>query len=162
MLPILRQELVQGRKWLDEEDVMDLYALSQGLPGIIAVNVSVFIGYRRRRTAGAVAAALGIVSPCLMIISAIAFLLAGFQDNPYVRRALAGISVCVAALILDAVVGMWKKGVKDGFGVALCLGAMALSLLTDVSPILLVAVCALSGIAAGCVRRRRAHRRDGP
>lgn len=71
MLPILRRELVQGREWLDEEDVMDLYALSQGLPGIIAVNVSVFVGCRRRGTGGAAAAALGIVSPCVIIISAI-------------------------------------------------------------------------------------------
>lgn len=160
MLPILRRELVQGREWLDEEDVMDLYALSQGLPGIIAVNVSVFVGYRRRGTGGAVAAALGIVSPCVIIISAIAFLLAGFQDNPYVRRALSGISVCVAALILDAVIGMWKKGVKDGLGVLLCLGAMGLSLFTDISPILLVAACALLGIMAARVRRGRGQEQE--
>ena len=109
MLPILRREIVQKHKWMDEETIMDYYALSQGLPGIIAVNVSVFIGYKQRKVSGAVAAALGMVSPCIIIISIIAFFLSNFQDNVYVQHALAGISVCVAALILDAVISMWKR-----------------------------------------------------
>lgn len=154
MLPILRREIVQSRQWMDEETIMDFYALSQGLPGIIAINVSVFIGYRRRKVPGAVAAALGMVSPCIIIISVIAFLLAGFQDNPYVQYALAGISVCVAALILDAVISMWKKGVKDMFGIILCLVMLALSVFTKISPILLVIACALLGVAAKEVQSR--------
>ncbi len=148
MLPILRREIIQNRQWMDEETVMDFYALSQGLPGIIAINVSVFIGYKRRHIPGAVAAALGMVSPCIIIISVIAFLLSGFQDNPYVQHALAGISVCVAALILDAVISMWKKGVKDVFGIVLCLVMLCLSVFTKLSPILLVISCALLGMAA--------------
>ena len=147
MLPILRREIVQNHKWMDEETIMDYYALSQGLPGIIAVNVSVFIGYKQRKVPGAVAAALGMVSPCIVIISIIAFFLSNFQDNVYVQHALAGISVCVAALILDAVISMWKKGVKDSFGIVLCLVMLALSVFTDIS-ILLVVTCALLGIAA--------------
>ena len=59
MLPILRREIIQNRGWMDEETIMDYYALSQGLPGIIAINVSVFIGYKRRGVPGAVASALG-------------------------------------------------------------------------------------------------------
>lgn len=148
MLPILRREIIQNRQWMDEESVMDYYALSQGLPGIIAINVSVFIGYKRRGIAGAIAAALGMVSPCIIIISTIAFFLSNFQDNVYVQHALAGISACVAALILDAVISMWKKGVKDGFGVVLCFAMLALSIFTSISPILLVIACALLGVGA--------------
>ena len=148
MLPILRREIVQKHKWMDEENIMDYYALSQGLPGIIAVNVSVFIGYKQRKVPGAVAAALGMVSPCIIIISIIAFFLSNFQDNVYVQHALAGISVCVAALILDAVISMWKKGAQDPFGIILCLAMLALSVFTDISPILLVIACALLGVAA--------------
>ena len=81
MLPILRKECVEKNKWITEEQVMDYYAVSQGLPGIIAVNVSVFIGYRRRKFAGGIAAALGCVSPCIIIISIIAAFLSNFQDN---------------------------------------------------------------------------------
>ena len=64
MLPILRRDIVEKAKWLTEEEIMDFYAISQGLPGIIAVNVGGFIGYGRKKEAGAVAAALGVVSPC--------------------------------------------------------------------------------------------------
>lgn len=154
MLPILRREIIQNLAWLDEETVMDYYALSQGLPGIIAINVSVFIGYKRRGIPGAVAAALGMVSPCLIIITIIAAFLSNFQDNIYVQHALAGISVCVAALILDAVISMWKKGVKDGTGVVICLAMLVLTLFTKLSPILLVVACALLGI---CVRTPARH-----
>ena len=147
MLPILRREVIDKLQWADEETIMDYYALSQGLPGIIAVNVSIFIGYRRRGVPGAVAGALGIVSPCLVIISIIAFFLSSFQDNYYVKRALAGISVCVSALIFDAVISMWKKGVKDRAGICICLAALLISLLTDLSPIILVICCALLGIS---------------
>ena len=160
MLPILRREIVQSRQWMDEETIMDFYALSQGLPGIIAVNVSVFIGYRRHKVPGAAAAALGMVSPCIIIISVIAFLLAGFQDNIYVQYALAGISVCVAALILDAVISMWKKGVKDIFGIILCLVMLILSTFTKISPILLVIACALLGMAAKRMKRDAGTRGD--
>ena len=146
MLPILRREIVQARKWVDEETIMEYYALSQGLPGIIAVNVSVFIGYKHKGSLGATAAALGMISPCIIIISLIAACLTSFQDNPYVRHALNGITACVAALILDAVVALWKKGVKDTLGIVLCFGIMALTLLTKVNPIFLIVACAIIGI----------------
>lgn len=157
MLPILRREIVESRNWMDEETIMDFYALSQGLPGIISVNVAVFIGCRRRGVPGAVAASAGVVSPCIIIITIIAACLSAFQDNPYVQHALAGISVCVAALILDAVLSLWKKGVKDWFGVVICLSMLLLSVFTDISPILLVIVCAVLGIVVGAVNRKKSE-----
>lgn len=72
MLPILRRTCVEKHKWITEAEVMDFYAISQGLPGIISVNVSVFIGYHLRKLKGGIAAALGCVSPCIVVISMIA------------------------------------------------------------------------------------------
>jgi len=161
MLPILRREIIENRHWMDEEAVMDYYALSQGLPGIIAVNVAVFIGYSRRKVAGALSAALGVVSPCVVIITIIYYLLTGFQDNPYVRHALAGISVCVVALILDAILSMWKKGVKDIPCVLICAVAFVVSAFTDFSPILLVILCAAAGILLRTFAASRADRKGG-
>ena len=161
MLPILRREIVQSSHWVDEETIMDYYALSQGLPGIIAINVSVFIGYHHRKTPGAVAAALGVVSPSILIISIIAFFLSSFQDNVYVQHALAAISVCVVALILDAVISMWKKGVKDALCLVVCLAVLLLSLFTGVSPILMVIACAVVGIVAKAVSRAQSAQKGG-
>lgn len=153
MLPILKREIVVKSHWMEEEDIMDYYAVSQGLPGIIAINTSCFIGYHRRKIPGAVAAALGVVSPSIIIITIIAFLLAGFQDNVYVRHALSAISVCVVALVADAVISMWKKGVKDWLGIVICIAVLALSLFTKFSPVLIVIVCAIVGITAQSIRR---------
>lgn len=146
MLPILRKTCVEKKAWVTEEEVMDFYAVSQGLPGIIAVNVSVFIGYHLRQIKGGVAAALGCVSPCILIISLIAALLSNFQENLYVRHAMAGVSVCVVALILEAVLGLWKKGVKDALGLCLCAAAFLLSAFTPVSPVVTIVGAGTVGI----------------
>ncbi len=146
MLPILRREIVEKEKWLSEEEIMDFYAIGQSMPGIIAVNVGGFIGYKRRGKAGVVAAALGVVSPCIVIITIIAACLANFQDNIYVRHALSAVSVCVCALILDSVIAMWKKGVKDIFGFIFFAIMFAVMTFTEASPVLLVVVSAVCGI----------------
>lgn len=146
MLPILRKEIVEKRKWLSEEEVMDFYAISQGLPGIIAINVSVFIGYARKKGVGAISSALGMVTPSVIIITIIAMCLSNFQDNLYVGYALSGISVCVSVLIIDSVMAMWKKGVKDIFGIMLFLIMLICMVFTNISPILLVILSAMSGI----------------
>ncbi len=147
MLPILRREIVEKEKWLSEEEVMDYYAISQSMPGIIAVNVGGFIGYQRRKESGAIAAALGVVSPCLIIITIIAAFLSNFQDNVYVRNALSAVSVCVCALIVDSIIAMWKKGVKDVFGFVLFAVMLFAMTCTQASPVLLVILSAVGGIA---------------
>lgn len=147
MLPILRRTCVQKHHWISEEEVMDFYAVSQGLPGIIAVNVSVFIGYHLNKVKGGIAAALGVVSPCIVIISLIAALLSNFQDNVYVRHAMAGVSVCVIALILDAVIGLWKKGVKDALGLVLCIIAFIVAAFTAISPVIVIVAAGVIGVA---------------
>jgi len=148
MLPILRAEVVQRKGWVTEEEIMDYYALSQGLPGIIAVNASVFIGYKKKGVTGAIAAALGVVCPCIIIITIIAACLKNFQDNVYVQHALKGISVCVVALIVEAIIGLWKKGVKDILSFVICIAMLGLSVFTSISPILMVVASALIGIFA--------------
>jgi len=160
MLPILRREIVDKEKWHSEEEIMDFYALGQSMPGIIAVNVGGFIGYKRKKEAGAVAAALGVVSPCLVIITIIAACLANFQDNVYVRHALSAVSVCVCALIADSVMSMWKKGVKDVFGLVLFAVMLAAMTFTKANPVLLVILSAISGILCKSAKER-ADNKDG-
>jgi chromate transporter len=154
MLPILEREVVEKYAWATKEQVLDFYAVSQGLPGIIAVNVSGLIGYQCRKTVGAVASVLGIVSPCIIIITILAACLANFQENPYVQHALAGISVCVAALITTTVIGLWKKSIKDKFGLIIFLIVAVSSLLTSLSPILYIVCAAAAGIIIQMMKRR--------
>ncbi len=156
MLPILRRELVEKRGWLSEEQVMDFFAVSQCLPGIIASNVSVFIGYHRRKVPGAIAAALGVVTPSILIITLIAALIQNFQHEPAVQHAFKAISICVCALILQTVISMWKKGVKDWVGIALFAAVFSLAVFTRLSPVWLVVVSAGIGIAVKTAKEKKA------
>lgn len=155
MLPILEREAVEKKGWVTKEEIMDYYAIGQGLPGIIAVNVGILTGHKLKGFRGGLAAALGVVSPCLIIITVIAACLNNFRDNEYVRHALAGISVCVCALILSSILGLWKKGVRDKATFLIFLAALAVSLFTEVSPVLCVIAAAAAGLALRAAKRRQ-------
>ena len=161
MLPILRREIVEKENWLTEEEVMDFYAIGQSMPGIIAINVGSFIGYKQKGAAGAVAAALGVVSPCLVIITIIAAFLSNFPDNVYVRHALSAVSVCVCALIVDSIIAMWKKGVKDIFGFALFAVMLVAMTFTEASPVILVVMSAIGGIICKSLQARFSENKKG-
>jgi chromate transporter len=115
MLPMIKRELVEKRNYATEEEVLDYYAIGQLTPGVIAVNVATFIGYKRKGVAGGVMATLGVVFPSVVIITIIAALITNFQDIPVISSALSGIRIAVVAMILKTLVGIAKKGIKDIF-----------------------------------------------
>ena len=149
MLPMLQREVVEKYQWATEEELMDYYAIGQCTPGIIAVNTATFVGYKKRGVLGAIFCTLGVVFHSLCIITVIAAFLKNFQDIIYVQQAFAGIRVAVCALILDAIVKLWKKNVKSIWGIALFLVVLAVMILLDVSPILVVIGAAVVGIGLG-------------
>ena len=113
MLPLLEKDLVQKRGWTTMDHLRDYFAVGQCTPGIIALNVSTFIGYNRKKIPGAVAATLGFVTGPIVIILIIAAFLTNFADLEIVQHAFAGIRVCVCVLIIQAVMRLWKKSVVD-------------------------------------------------
>jgi chromate transporter len=147
MLPLLQKDIVQKRGWATDEEVIDYYAISQSLPGIIAINISMLVGYGRKRTPGLVAAALGMASPSLIIILIIATFIKNFQHLDFVRHAFNGIRVAVAALIVSSAVSMWKSGVKDAAGLVIFAAALLAFTFIDISPVLPVIAGAAAGIA---------------
>lgn len=147
MLPIVQREVVEKRKWVSQEDVMDYYAISQCLPGIIAVNTSLFIGNKIKGTLGSIAAVLGVVFPSLVIIMVLAAFLSNFAEVELVRHAFAGIHVCVFVLIANSVWKLRKGAIVDPITLALFVLVFVLSAFTDFSPILMVVASALIGMA---------------
>ena len=91
MIPIIEAEVVDKYKWVSKEEFLDLIAISQSCPGVFAINISIFIGYKLRKTAGAVSCALGTALPSFLIILAIAMFFHQFQDNPIVASIFRGI-----------------------------------------------------------------------
>ncbi len=146
MLPMLQREAVEKKGWVTEEELMDYYAVGQCIPGVIAVNTAVFIGTKAKGLAGAIAASLGVISPSLVIIVAIAAFIQSFSELPIVQNAFAGIRVGVCVLILSAVLKLFKKAIIDKFTFVLFAVVLALSIFTDISPIVFVILAAAAGI----------------
>ena len=145
MLPILQREIVEKNHWCSEEDLLDYFAVGQCTPGIIAINTATFIGYRTRGVLGGIVATLGMIFPSWILISAIYHVLTAFESNLYVKYALSGIQVAVAALITYAVVKLGKKSIVDKITAGIAVISLLLLLFLDISPIVFV----LAGIAVG-------------
>ena len=146
MIPMLEKELVEKRHWVSEEEILDYYAVGQCTPGIIAVNVATFVGRKIGGFWGGIAATLGIAFPSFLIISIIASVLTNFAELQIVKSAFAGIRVCVCVLIFNSVLKLYKKAVKDKWALILFVLVFGLSVFADISPIVFVLICGLSGI----------------
>ena len=146
MLPILQRELVENRRWVQEEELMDYFAIGQCTPGIIAVNTATFVGQKRKGIWGGILASLGVIFPSLVIISLLAGLISNFSHLAWVENAFAGIQVCVCVLIFNATVKLLKKAVIDKKTAAIFLGVLLGSTVLDVTPAVFVAVSAVLGM----------------
>lgn len=113
MVSIIQKELGEKKHWIDENELMDYIAVSQITPGIVAVNISTFVGYKRKGNLGGIIATLGTITPSIIIITIIAAVLSHFYENEWVMHAFAGIRVCVCAIILNAIITFVKKAVVD-------------------------------------------------
>lgn len=159
VLPILQREIVEGKKWAAEEELMDYYAVSQVTPGMIAVNVATFVGLQLRGFWGGFCATLGTITPSILIISIIALFLSQLEDNPLVLHAFAGIRACVVILILDAVWKLGKKSVKDKGSLFIFLLILLLALFAPFSPVISVFIAAAMGYMLKPLIQRKGDRK---
>ncbi len=146
MLPMLKYELVEKNGWVTEEELLDYYAVGQCTPGIIAVNVSTFVGFRKKGIPGAIFSTLGMISPSLIIVSILAFFLEQFMSNQIVAHAVGGIKIVVCALMLQTVITMAKKNLVSAVCYVVAILAFLLALFTPVPTVLLVLVAGIVGI----------------
>lgn len=146
MIPLLQAELVEKRKWISESDLMDYFSIGQCTPGIIAVNVATFCGYKMKAKTGAVIATFGIIVPSMILIILIASVLHNFLDNPYVIHAFAGVRIVVVALIAETLISFWKKGIRDKTGIAVFLVSTGLLIGLGVSPAVIVLLAVAFGL----------------
>lgn len=155
MLPMLKREVVEHQHWTTEEELLDVYAISQCTPGIIAVNTATYIGYKERGITGGIFATLGVISPSLLIICLVASVLRRFMENEILLHSLAGIRIVVCALMLNTVVTMTKKGVKDTLGIFLFLAAFLLATFSPIPIVVLIIAAACTGILSQKIRNSR-------
>ena len=152
MLPILDRELVVKRNWTTSEELLDYFTLSQSLPGLIAANVSIFLGYRRAGKIGGIVAPLATITPSVIVITIIAACLENFSSIPIIQKALSGINVGVAAMLTYTVVNFGKKTVKDFFGILLAASAFVMLFFFKVNTLWIILFGTLAGIVYTCCR----------
>lgn len=155
MLPILQREVVENKGWATEAELADYYAIGQCTPGVIAVNTATFIGQKTKGVAGGIIAMLGVVSPSLLIIIALAKIISNFANLAIVKNAFAGIRACVCVLIFNAVCKLWKSSVIDKITFIIFLTVCLCSLILNISPVFFVLLAAISGIVIKQVEARK-------
>ncbi|MBR4755780.1 MAG: chromate transporter [Bacteroidales bacterium] len=156
MIPLIRDELTK-RGWISDEEIPDIVALAQSSPGVLAVNMAIFSGYKMRGTKGAVAATLGSVLPSFFIILLIAMLFTGYQDNPVVVRIFKGIRPVVVSLIAVPTVNMARKGNKTWWSWLISISVLFLVAFMNYSPIYILLVLIVLALCFTMVKERRSR-----
>lgn len=149
MMPIIQAELVNKRRWVEEDEVLDYYAIGQMTPGIIAVNTATFIGYKRGKVIGAIVATLGVVAPSIVIITLIASVFDLFMEQSIIQEAFFGIRIVVVALIASGVVALSKKSLLDLTTKILFVASLIVMAVWSPSPIILIVIGAVCGLIFG-------------
>lgn len=149
MLPILQREVVEKKGWATDGELTDYFAIGQCTPGIIAVNTATFIGHKNKGIPGGILATLGLVSPSIIIITAIATCLSNFADLPVVRHALNGVNAAVVALILSGVVKLGKSTVKSPLSAAIFAGVFVLAAFSGLPTVALILGAGVVGFLTG-------------
>lgn len=144
MIPLIEKEFVEKRKWIKSEEITDILALSQTIPGSIAVNAATFIGYRLQGALGALAAIIGVSFPTFLIILMLGKVYFTFQSIPMVKGALLGISASIIALMVYAAIKTSLKAIIDKSTLTVMI--LGIPALFFIHPILAILIGGLIGI----------------
>lgn len=152
MIPLIEEEVVNRHRWVGKEEMLDLIAIAQSCPGVFAINISIFVGYKLRKVRGAIATALGTALPSFLIILIIAMFFHQFEDNRVVAAMFRGIRPAVVALIAVPTFNLGKRAELNKFTIWIpVVSALAIWLL-GVSPIWIIIAAGVGGYIWGKLR----------
>lgn len=146
MISLIQREAVEVKKWITEDDILDIIAIAESTPGPIAINSSTFVGYKVMGFWGAFCATLGTVIPSFVVITVISFCLEQFRHLQAVNFAFNGIRVAVVALILKAFITMFKKCDKNAIAYGIMIFSFVTAAILKIKVILVLIMCALIGL----------------
>ena len=152
MIPLMEKEVVEERHWIDRDEFLDLIAVAQSAPGVFAVNISIFIGYKMAGVKGSIACATGNVLPSILIILLIALSFRHFKDNALVENIFKGIRPAVVALILVPTLNMARAAKINKYNIWIPIITALLIWHFGVSPIYVIVAGIIGGIAKYMMR----------
>ena len=154
MVPLIEEEVVNKKKWLSQEDFIDLLAVSQSVPGVFAVNLSIFIGYKLKRFPGALALSLGTILPSFLIILGIALFFQRFKEYEAVESIFKGIRPAVVALIAAPTFSLAKSAKINKYNIWIPFLSALLIWLIGVSPVYIIAIAGIGGFIYGKIKNK--------
>ena len=156
MIPLIQKEITEKRGWMTDDDVLEIVAIAESTPGPIAVNAATFVGFRVCGFRGALLATLGVVLPSFLVIYAVSFVLRQFSDLAVVQYAFNGIRAGVLALLLKALLSMYRQSPKGAVSYAVMAGAFVLTAFCGVDAVLVILASATVGLLSARMAKRRA------
>ena len=159
MISLITATCVEEKKWLTQDEMMNLTVVAESTPGPIAINCATFVGYRRGGFWGSVGATLGVVTPSFVIIYLVSLFLENMLEIAWIANAFMGIRVCVGILIVDVAAKMLKNMKKTSFAVTIVTLSCGVMLLISflgmkVSSIVLMLTAGCVSLAAYCVQKK--------
>ena len=155
MIPLIQKEVVEKRKWITDEEILEIIAIAESTPGPIAVNAATFIGYKTAGFFGALGATMGVVLPSFLIIAAVSFVIRQFENLKAVKFAFEGIRAGVLALILKALVSMYKQCPRNKISYIIAAFAFFCATFFGINILIVIIVCAVIGLAYSIMEERR-------
>ena len=149
MIPLIEEEVVNKHHWASKDELLDLIAIAQSCPGVFAINIAIFIGYKLNKVRGAVATSIGTALPSFLIILAIALFFQQFKDNRFVAAMFRGIRPAVVALIAVPTFNLAKQAKLNRYTIWIPVLSALLIWLMGVSPIWIIIAAALGGFLYG-------------
>ncbi|MCM3767724.1 chromate transporter [Neobacillus niacini] len=138
MTTLIELEVVNKNKWIKKEEIIDVFTIAQTLPGAVAINSAIFIGYRVAGLLGAVISLIGILFPTFSIVILVSLIYFLFKDNPLIKAAFNGIGASIIALILYAGITIGKSAIKGKTSLFLTILSLLLLIIFHINPILLI------------------------
>jgi chromate transporter len=155
MIPLIEEEVVNRKQWVSKDEMLDLIAIAQSCPGVFAINIATFIGYKLNKTRGAIATTIGTALPSFLIILAIAMFFSQFKDNPYVAAMFKGIRPAVVALIAVPTFNLGKRAQLNMWTIWIPVVSALLIWLLGVSPIWIIIAAGIGGYVYGKMRNEK-------
>lgn len=146
MLPIIEREIVREKKWMDMNSVVESYSVAQSLPGVVASNTAIFIGYKLNGVIGAIVCALGVITPSIFIIIGVVLFFRQVESQPIVQKAFKGIRIMVLALLIYSMERMRRVSIRDRLTLIIAVFVFLFVMLRIISPISLMIIAGALGV----------------
>lgn len=147
MLPLLQNTLINEKKWFTKEEFMDIVAVCQSLPGVVAINMATYVGYKKKGLAGSIVSTFGVTIPSFTMILIIAKFITSMGDNGVLMGAMAGLRAAALGMVVVAMIQLMPAAIKNKWAMLAAIGAFVLIAILKVNTAYVILLFAVLGIA---------------